>query len=315
MMVQQDAPRRRRERRDVHGIVLLDKPAGLSSNLALQIVRGIYGARKAGHGGSLDPLATGLLPLLFGEATKVSGRLLEATKGYRFTARLGITTSTGDAEGAVLEERPVERYDRAVFETVFERFRGEILQVPPMHSALKREGQPLYRLARKGVEVEREPRPVTIHALTLLGWDDTSFTADVRCSKGTYIRTLAVDIGAALGCGAHVVSLRRTEVAPYDATRMVTLEALRECAENGGDAALDAWLLPIDSALVDWPEVRLGADAAHYFVCGNAVQTRTAPRQGWVRVYADDGRFVGLGEVLDDGRVAPRRVLLPGAGA
>lgn len=224
------------ERRDIDGIILLDKPVGLSSNAALQKVRRLLRARKGGHTGSLDPLASGLLPLCFGEATKVSGFLLGADKRYRVRIRLGITTATGDGEGEVLEERPWEHIGRADVERVLPRFLGEIQQVPPMYSALKHEGQRLYRLARQGVEVERPPRTVTIHALELLDFEPGLVELDVHCSKGTYIRTLAEDLGKALGTGAHVQALRRTGLGPFDAERTVTMERLEELAAAGAEA-------------------------------------------------------------------------------
>lgn len=303
------AARVRRERRDVHGVLLLDKPAGLSSNGALQVVKGVYAARKAGHGGSLDPLATGLLPCLLGEATKVSGFLLDAGKRYRCTARLGVTTTTGDAEGEVLAERPVPAVDAAGLERVFARFRGEQSQVPPMYSALKRDGRPLYALARRGIEVERAPRPVVIHELRLLDCDAQSFTAEIACSKGTYIRVLVEDIGAALGCGAHLTALRRIGVEPYDAARMVTLDQIRALADDR--AALDALLLPVDTALTAWPAVHLGDEAAHGFVHGNPVFVSGLAGDGERRVYGD-GRLLGIGAIADNGLLAPRRVLQTG---
>lgn len=295
-------------RRDVHGIVLLDKPPGLSSNAALQSVKRLYRARKAGHTGSLDPLATGMLPLCFGEATKFSTYLLEADKVYRFEVQLGVTTRTDDAEGEVLERRPVPVLDPARVRAVLDRFLGEIEQVPPMYSALHHQGRRLYELAREGVEVERSPRRVTIHALDLLALERDRVRCEVRCSKGTYVRTLAADIGRALGCGGHVAALRRVSVTPFESHAMVTLEALQAAAERG-DSALDSMLLPPDSALVTLPCVELGADAAHYFGAGQPVLVPRAPTSGRLRVYQADGSFLGVGEVADDGRVAPRRLV------
>lgn len=298
-----------RDRRSISGVLLLDKPVGWTSNAALQAVKRLYRANKAGHTGSLDPLASGLLPLCLGEATKLSGLLLNADKTYRFTCRLGATTTTGDADGEIVLTRPVGGLSRARVEDALQHFRGAIRQVPPMYSALKRGGQPLYKLARQGLEVEREPREVTIHELRLLRLDEAELECELRCSKGTYVRTLAVDLGEVLGCGAHVVALRRTAVEPYDATRMVTLETLRERATEDL-AALDVLLLPPDSAVAQWPAVRVGGDAAFYLRQGQPVLVPRAPTQGWVRLYQDDERFLGLGEILDDGRVAPRRLLL-----
>jgi tRNA pseudouridine55 synthase len=296
------------ERRDVDGVVLLDKPQGMTSNQALQVVKRLFRARKAGHTGSLDPLATGLLPICLGEATKVSAYLLDADKHYRTTGELGTTTRTGDAEGEVLEHRPVEGVDAAAVEAVLAGFRGEIEQVPPMYSALKQDGRRLYELARKGVEVERAPRRVAIHHLELLRMDGQQMELDVRCSKGTYIRTLVEDIGARLGCGAHVTALRRVGVSPYDQPRMWTLDALRALAE-AGDAALDEALTPLDAALVHWPAVHLDADSAWYLCQGQAVWVPGAPTSGHLRLYGADGAFLGVGKVLDDGRVAPKRLL------
>jgi tRNA pseudouridine55 synthase len=289
-------------------VLLLDKPVGWTSNAALQAVKHLYQAAKAGHTGSLDPLASGLLPICLGEATKLSGFLLNADKGYRFTCRLGVTTTTGDAEGEVVAVRPVGPLSRESMEAALRRFVGTIRQIPPMYSALKHNGQPLYKLARKGMEVERAPREVTVRELHLLRLDDEEFECELRCSKGTYVRTLATDLGEILGCGAHVTALRRTVVEPYDAARMVTLESLREWAEQGL-AVLDTKLLPSDSAVTQWPAVRVGGDAAFYLRQGQPVLAPRAPSQGWVRLYQDEQRFFGIGEILDDGRVAPRRLL------
>ncbi len=295
-------------RRDVHGILLLDKPVGMSSNQALQAVKRLYRARKAGHTGSLDPMASGLLPICLGEATKISGFLLGADKHYLVTVRLGVRTATGDTEGEVLETRPVPPLDPEDVEPVLERFRGEIEQIPPMYSAVKHQGERLYRLARKGVEVERHPRRVTIRELRLVALRPEELELEVRCSKGTYIRTLAEDIGEALGCGGHVSALRRLGVEPFDEPEMVPLETLRERAAEGGPGALDAFLLPVEAALAGWPAVRLDADLAYYVRQGQPVLVPRAPTEGWVRLY-EDGRFLGVGEVLDDGRIGPRRLL------
>ncbi len=298
-----------RDRRPISGVLLLDKPVGWTSNAALQAVKRLYQAQKAGHTGSLDPLASGLLPICLGEATKLSGLLLNADKTYRFIGRLGVTTTTGDAEGEILVTRPVGPLSRERVEAALRCFTGTIQQVPPMYSALKRNGQPLYKLARKGIEVERAPREVIVRELRLLRLDGEELECELRCSKGTYVRTLATDLGEELGCGAHVAALRRTAVEPYDTARMVTLEALRERAEQGL-AALDEALLPVDSALPDWPAVRVRGDAAFYLRQGQPILAPRAPTQGWVRLYEGEERFLGIGEILDDGRVAPRRLLL-----
>lgn len=300
--------RRRSKGRPVNGILLLDKPAGMTSNDALQQVKRLYKAQKAGHTGSLDPLATGMLPVCLGEATKVSGFLLDADKRYFITCKLGVKTATADAEGEVLEERPVPELDQARVEALLARFRGEIQQIPPMYSALKHKGERLYKLARQGQEVERAPRTVIIHELVLRRLEGDEIDLEVACSKGTYVRTLAEDLGEALGCGAHVKMLRRLGVGPYrDPEAMVTLEELRHLAEDGF-AALDTHLLPLESALAGWPDVRLSPDSAFYVRQGQAVLVPKAPTEGWVRLYDQDQRFLGVGEVQDDGKVAPRRL-------
>lgn len=299
--------RRRAKGRPVNGILLLDKPLGESSNHALQRVKRLYDARKAGHTGSLDPLADGMLPICFGDATKLSAFLLDADKHYWFRVRLGISTATGDAEGEVLDERPVEGIDRARVEQVLRDFVGEIEQLPPMFSALKHQGKRLYELAREGVEVEREPRAVTIHELQLLDVELPEIELSVQCSKGTYVRTLAEDIGTALGCGGHVSALRRTGVGPYTQLPMYGMDEIEARAEQGRDA-LDGLLLPVDTALADWPEVRVSADSAFYLRQGQAVLVPKAPTEGWVRIY-DGNRFMAVGQVQDDGRIAPKRLL------
>ena len=301
--------RRHGDERRVDGILLLDKPAGLTSNAALQKVKRLFRARKAGHTGSLDPLASGLLPICLGEATKVSGFLLDADKHYWVSCRLGVRTATADAEGEVLETRPVDAVTEKRLREVMEDFRGAIEQIPPMYSAVKHRGQRLYALARQGVEVEREPRRITIHALELLEFRLPLAEIAVHCSKGTYIRTLMEDIGEALGCGAHVADLRRLGVGPYSASGMVTLEALEERLAGEGERALDSLLLPLESGLSQWPDVRLTGDAAFYLRQGQPVLVPHAPTAGLVRLYEGQRRFLGVGEILDDGRVAPRRLL------
>jgi tRNA pseudouridine55 synthase len=303
--------RRRPRGRDVTGILLLDKPVAITSNDALQRVKRVYRAAKAGHTGSLDPLADGLLPICLGAATKLSAFLLDADKKYRVRALLGVTTTTADAEGEVLRERPVEGVTEDALQALLPRFTGEIDQVPPMYSALKHKGQRLYKLAREGVEVEREPRRVSIYGLTLGPVAFPEFELEVHCSKGTYVRTLVEDIGEALGCGAHVTALRRTAVGPYGEDRMVTWPAIEAAAEDGLDA-LDALLLPLDTALGGWPEVRLSADTAYYLKRGQPVLVPKAPTSGWVRLYDQAQRFIGVGEVEDDGRIAPRRLMTNG---
>jgi tRNA pseudouridine55 synthase len=298
----------KRIRRNVSGIMVLDKPLGMTSNAALQKVRWLLNAEKAGHTGSLDPLASGVLPLCFGEATKFSQYLLDADKGYETVARLGITTTTGDAEGDVLEQRDVQ-VDRAAIEAVLPRFRGEIQQIPPMYSALKRDGQPLYKLARAGEVVERAPRSVTIARLELLGLDSARARLSVSCSKGTYIRTLVEDIGQALGCGAYVGELRRTQAGPFSLEQAISLEVLEQAHAEGGSQALDRFLLPADSGLLHWPLLQLSEHSAYYWLHGQPVRAADAPGFGWMRVQDHLGRFIGIGEVTEDGRIAPRRLI------
>lgn len=300
--------RRRARGRDVQGILLLDKASGFTSNEALQQVKRLYFAKKAGHTGSLDPLASGVLPICLGEATKVSAFLLDADKRYRVRCQLGVRTATADAEGEVLETRPVVHYSREQLEQVLNGFRGSIEQIPPMYSALKHQGQRLYKLARQGVEVERQPRPVKIYELTLQDQGEDWIDISVHCSKGTYIRTLAEDIGEKLGCGAHVSILRRTAVGPYGEDQLVTMDTLRELKENDMPA-MDRLLLPIESALTQWPDVNLSSDAAFYLQQGQPVLVPHAPTSGWVRLYEGEHSFLGMGEILDDGRVAPRRIM------
>ena len=296
-------------RRDVHGVLLLDKPRGITSNDALQKTRWLFQANKAGHTGSLDPLATGMLPICFGEATKVSGFLLDADKHYATTCRLGQRTATADAEGEVVESRSVPPLNPAVIEQALSQWRGEIMQVPPMYSALRHQGQRLYDLARDGIEVPREPRPVTIHDLKLMDWSADSLTLEVICSKGTYIRTLVEDVAKSLGTLAHVTVLRRLAVGPFG--RDMTLFGLPELEarkEAQGLEALDALLLPVDHAVLHWPKAALTGDSAWYFSRGQAVFVPGAPSAGKLRVYGD-GRFLGVGEMQSDGRLAPKRLM------
>lgn len=300
--------RRRKSGRDLTGIVLLDKPVGIGSTQVLQRVKNLFQVRKAGHTGSLDRLASGLLPLCFGEATKVSGFLLDADKRYRSTFRLGVVTNTGDAEGEVLEQREAPRLEEYEILEVLAEFKGEIEQIPPMHSAIKHHGQRLYKLAHRGLTVERQPRRVTIHRLDLLDFGDGRLHVEVDCSKGTYIRTLAEDIGRRLGCGASVENLHRFGAGPFDAKDMVPLTELEERAARGLDA-LDEVLLPMEAAVAHWPGVSLPDAVAYYLRRGQPVLVPHAPTEGWVRIFAGGDRFVGVGEVLDDGRVAPRRLM------
>ena len=296
----------KRPKLDVHGILLLDKPVGLTSNRALQEAKRLLMARKAGHTGSLDPLASGLLPLCFGEATKVSRFLLEADKTYRAEFRLGVSTATGDAEGEALETRAVNVSRREV-EAAIKHFTGAIEQVPPMYSAIKQAGQPLYKLARAGIVTERAPRPVTVYEFNVLNLAGSSLTVDIRCSKGTYVRSLAHDLGELLGCGAHVAGLRRTGMGGFQVDECISLEELEGLA---GPSERAARLIPADQALRALPQAHLSANAAYYFCQGQSVTARPLPAAGgWVRVYQDGERFLGLGEVEEDGQLAPRRLL------
>jgi len=306
---------RRRRGRPVDGILVLDKPLGVSSNQALQIAKRLYFAAKAGHTGSLDPLATGVLPLCFGEATKFSQFLLDADKAYQSTFVLGIATATGDAEGEVTATADASRITEADVTQALTAFRGEIEQVPSMFSAIKQDGQPLYKLARQGKEVERKARRVVIKQLELRafrGGSRTEVDIYLECSKGTYVRSVAEDLGRALGCGAHVSALRRTRAGPFgieDSVGLSTLEALKS---NERLAEMDALLLPADTALGGLPLVRLSESGGFYIRQGQPVQVPNAPCDGMVRVALESGEFLGVGEILDDGRVAPRRLIVTG---
>jgi len=306
---------RQRRGRPLDGILILDKPAGLSSNRALQMVKRLYGAAKAGHTGSLDPLATGVLPLCFGEATKFSQFLLDADKAYESTFVLGIATDTGDAEGEVRASRDASTIAEADVASALEAFRGEIEQVPSMYSALKHQGQPLYKLARRGLEVERKARRVVIKQLELRafrGGARAEVDIYLECSKGTYVRSIAEDLGEMLACGAHVARLRRTRAGAFtlaDSVGMATLEALKA---NDRLAEMDALLLPADTAVDDLPLVRLSASGGFYIRQGQPVLVPNAPCDGMVRVALETGEFLGVGEILDDGRVAPRRLIVTG---
>lgn len=298
----------RRPRRAVTGILLLDKPLGISSNAALQRVKFLYQADKAGHTGSLDPLATGVLPICLGEATKLSGLLLDADKCYEATGKLGTRTSTGDAEGEVIESAAIT-LTQAMLDAVRPKFLGEIEQVPPMYSALKHEGERLYALARRGETVERPARAVTIHELDLDMPDAVSVRARVRCSKGTYIRTLVEDVAAAAGQCVHLSALRRTAVSPFEAQPMVTIEQLERTFADSGLMALDALLLDPAAAVKHWPRLAVDADQARFLSQGRALRITGLAPCDRVAIVDDHGRLLGLAEVRDDGVVAPRRWL------
>ena len=307
---------RKRRGRSINGIVLFDKPLGASSNQALQRVRRLFQAAKAGHTGSLDPAASGLLPVCFGQATRISGLLLDADKTYRVTGRLGVKTDSGDLEGEVIDTREVPELDAAAIEAILVRFRGRVQQVPPMYSALKQDGKRLYELAREGKTVERKARTIDFHEITLEGFDGQDFTLRVHSSKGAYIRTLMEDIGEAAGCGAVVTQLRRIGLGPWTmepadgsaGDRARTIEELEALVEDEGVAALDRVILPIDSALGAYPAVVLDAASVTPIRHGHPVFVPNAPQTGWFRLYAPDDLFLGMGEVLDDGRTAPRRL-------
>ncbi|ANF56069.1 tRNA pseudouridine(55) synthase TruB [Halotalea alkalilenta] len=298
---------KRRRGRPVDGVLLLDKPKGLSSNRALQRARGIFQAAKAGHTGTLDPMATGLLPICFGEATKFSSFALDADKRYLARVQLGITTDSGDAEGVVLEERPVPALDEAGIECVLARFRGEIEQIPPMFSALKHQGRPLYELAREGREIERAPRRVTIYHMRLVSLDADAgwFDLEVDCSKGTYIRTLGMDIGAALGCGAHLSALRRLRTGPFEASAMVGLDALEALGEER-----DVRLLPVDALIAHLPRLETDEPTALLLNQGRRIRCATGSHAPgtMARLYCDE-RLLGLVTVTEEGELAPRRLL------
>jgi tRNA pseudouridine55 synthase len=292
------------------GILLLDKPVGLSSNAALQRVRHMVGADKAGHVGSLDPLATGMLPICLGEATKVAGEILSGRKLYRFTVGLGTRTATGDMEGEVVESLPVPPFDRASVEVVLQAFMGRQRQIPPMYSAIKRGGQPLYKLARAGIEVEREPREIELFKLPLLSFDATSLDIEALCSKGTYIRTLAEDIARKLGSCGHVTALRRIHVEPFEDQPMETLQSIAEQLEAGRRLRI----LPADAPLAHLAAVRLNTDATARLLHGQPVPvpaaTAGANPENKVRLYDESGTFLGLGETDAHGMVRPRRLFV-----
>lgn len=299
----------KRKRVPVHGVLLLDKPAGMSSNDALVKAKRLLNAEKAGHTGTLDPFATGLLPLCFGEATKFAQDLLDADKTYEATVRLGETTETGDTEGDVLESRPVDTSPAQV-EEVLARFRGPILQVPPMYSALKRDGKPLYEYARAGVTLEREARPVTIHALELLEFAPPLLKLRVTCSKGTYIRVLGEDIGRALGCGAHLTALRRTGIDTLELSGAITLEALAEQPE----AERAPGLLPVDALLSKFPRVELDEELTRRFRQGQRIALNRAGieapcQEGRVRVYDHDSALLGTAQLTHGALLAPERLV------
>ncbi|MCX7189443.1 MAG: tRNA pseudouridine(55) synthase TruB [Methylotenera sp.] len=295
----------RRLKKNISGVLLLDKPIGYSSNQALQKIKLLYQAAKAGHTGTLDPLATGLLPLCFGEATKFAHFLTDADKVYIATLKFGITTNTGDAEGEVLSVKDVN-FSKMQLEQVCSQFVGVISQIPPMYSALKHEGKAMYEYARAGVEIERAARTITIHSIEINAFGQDVATITVKCSKGTYIRTLAEDIGAQLGCGAHLIGLRRTATANYQINQAITLEQFE--AMSPAQRAL--LLLPADSAVQHLPAITLDADSTFYLQQGQAIWQSGAVPQGLIRLYNEQHEFLGLGELQSDGKIAPKRLIV-----
>ena len=307
---------RRRKGRPIDGVILIDKPAGITSNDTLQKVKRIYFAEKAGHTGALDPLATGMLPLCFGEATKFSQFLLDSDKRYRVVAKLGERTNTPDSDGEVVQTREV-KVDRGQLERCIAKFRGTTDQIPSMFSALKHEGRPLYEYAREGIEVPRKSRKITVYSIELIRFEGHEVEMEVHCSKGTYIRTITDDLGEMLGCGAHVTYLRRTGVSNYPYENMVTieyLEALLEQAHREEIAPrelLDPLLMPMDSAVQDLPEVNMIPELADHVLHGQPVQVFGAPQEGIVRMTSGEERlFIGIGHIDNDGRVAPKRLVV-----
>ena len=299
-----------RRKRDVSGLLLLDKPPGMTSNAALQKVRRLFAARKAGHTGSLDPIATGMLPLCLGEATKLSAFLLKGEKTYRVTARFGTRTDTGDATGKTIAETAQRPPGRSQLEAVLDRFIGEIEQVPPMYSALKHKGRRLYELARAGQTVERAPRRIRIRRLELEEYSPSQCVFLVACGGGVYVRTLVEDLARAAGSLAHVSALRRLGVGPFVESGMVTMDQI-EAGADLGHSRLDALLLPADAAVPALPAVRLSASESFYVQRGNPVAAARGARPGPVRLYAEAQGFIGIGEATVDGQVAPRRLLKP----
>ena len=307
---------RRRKGRLIDGILLLNKPKGGSSNHALQRVKRLYFAQKAGHTGNLDPMATGVLPICLGEATKFSQYLLDADKGYRATIKLGELTDTGDAEGKVIAESDASTVEEKDFLRAMEKFRGEIEQIPPMYSALKVNGRPLYKLAREGIEIERKARKVTIFEFDLLAFRGgrlPEVDVFVHCSKGTYIRTLAMDVADSLGVGGHLIALHRTKAGQFDEADCLGFDALEALKPSESFSGLDNQLIPAEQAVNHLPLVEVDETSGYYVRLGQAVFVPNAPIDGLVRIRQEDGTFLGVGEILDDGRVTPKRLIASSA--
>jgi len=302
------ARRGRSKGRKVNGIFLLNKPVGISSNHALQRIKRLFNAAKAGHTGSLDPLASGMLPICLGEATKYSQYLLDSDKRYQVQGLLGIKTETADAEGAAIATSEV-KVSEAALNKVMANYRGPIDQIPSMYSAIKVDGQPLYKLAREGITIERKSRRVTIHELELINFDSPYVEMDVTCSKGTYIRNLIEDIGDDLDCGAHVTILNRSHVGPYQAEDMMSFEDAEAIIETSGLEGLDTHLLPVDSAVAHWPAITLDTSSAFYIQQGQPIRVTGSPKDGFVRLITETGEFLGIAEINEDGLVAPKRLV------
>ncbi|NMP32754.1 tRNA pseudouridine(55) synthase TruB [Thalassotalea sp. M1531] len=306
---------RRRKGRPINGIVLLDKPLEISSNQALQQVKRIYFAQKAGHTGALDPLATGMLPICLGEGTKFSQFLLDTDKTYIVTAKLGVRTTTSDADGDVVSEKPVEISSDQLLAAV-DKFRGKSQQIPSMYSALKYQGQPLYKYAREGIEVPREARDIEVFRLDVLRFEGDEVDMELHVSKGTYIRTIVDDLGELLGCGAHVSMLRRVSVGSYPRDKMLTIEQLEALLQKAKSEEiqpstyLDEILLPMETALEGMPKVEVDNSSVIYLRHGNPVQVANAPLSGLVQVFSEESEFLGVGQINDDGLVAPKRIIV-----
>lgn len=303
------AARRRNKGRSISGIVLLDKPTGLSSNAALQQVKRLFDANKAGHTGSLDPLATGVLPLCLGEATKVSQFLLDSDKQYRATIKLGERTDSADSEGEIISSCEKFEVSESDVNAALASFRGEIQQIPPMHSALKVDGVPLYKRARKGEVIERQPRTVVIYSIELVRFARTEIVLEIACSKGTYIRTIADDLGEMLGCGGHITALHRMKAGAFSEDACHSLEFLAGQKEASGFVGLDELLIPMDQAIQELPAVVLPSITADFVKNGQAVLVSHLPAEGLVRLYEDE-QFLGIGCIDDDGKVAPKRLVV-----
>lgn len=302
--------RRKTSGRDLTGILIVDKPSGISSNRVLQITKRLFQASKAGHTGTLDPLASGVLPICLGEATKLSTYLLDADKRYRVTCQLGIATNSGDSDGEVIGEKLLPDFNETSLTALLKDFSGEQTQIPPMFSALKHQGQPLYKLARQGVEVERKARQITIYDLQLLAVSADSFTLDVSCSKGTYIRTLVQDIAAAMGSCGHVTMLRRTAAAGYDLTQAIALDKLENLAEQQDLALLDNTLLPAVNALPEWPLIALNSEQSRQLYFGQPVQYSRSEYSGNIRLLDETGTFTGLAQIDIDGVITAKRLFV-----